>query len=905
MATTISHLNLILTANSRRLSRDLQRANRIVQRDLERIRRETDRHFNRLARVGLTAIAAGATAAVAGITVAINRARQDIDNLAKDASRLDIAIDDFQALSLAAEEAGASTSSVRGAVARLQEQIANATNGNQSAIESFDALGLSWERLAELNPFEALLTAGDALQAISGNANQFTRLGRQIFSDQFTDLAVLFRGGIRGATAETSQFIRGANAAITPQGAVNVQKMNDSLGRLSYAFGGITRQLTETLSPAIKDVSDRMTAAFGNINVEEFGNNLKVEIERIAPKIAELIEKFDQALQRLDLNHLVDSVISALQRFINFMTDPLMIEGVTFFLNFLLRVSTFVVRTMQVGLDALRFIGQFLIDFVQSLKHMFDPKLSMEDAFKELNVSFKETAEIVRDGYESIAKAWEAYGLVPEVPMAFGGQMIARRLAKRYPSQAVKDSKDNMLSHQALKDELKHDHDALLIKRGLTDGVVGFDTKSLDDEISEASKKLAEATTLLNIEKERHKELVDRFRHVARLTGGLAGGAATPMLERLVGVQAEIERAKELENQLQQQIQSMKSKRDAALKQATAPPEESTMQVDPDAYADRLKEITQEADNLIERINTNFASRTESYATLFGEQFERARKEVTDLQDRMVAIEGIDPSYTKQLNDAIKQINNSEIENLNRSLEEQIEAIDPLTDRWARYRKELDLIEKDKIYSAVEGNVERLRNLMNIIELGFYDVAFSIQNNIGSAVDQVIRTGELNFREFFTSMLQDIASIQARLALFGRDGSGGLIGSIISSIAGAAVGAGTGAAVGGGEAAATAAGSSSNFQALASGGEFFPHRPMMVGERGPELLLPDTGGFVVPNHELQKMGRQQVVVNNHISQGVDKRGLEFALERSKQETIREVFSAIRDGGTARAIVAGA
>ena len=87
--------------------------------------------------------------------------------------------------------------------------------------------------------------------------------------------------------------------------------------------------------------------------------------------------------------------------------------------------------------------------------------------------------------------------------------------------------------------------------------------------------------------------------------------------------------------------------------------------------------------------------------------------------------------------------------------------------------------------------------------------------------------------------------------------------------------------------------------------------PIEVGERGRELFIPTTDGQIIPNYALQQRGQvervgdRNVVVNQTFTQGVDQQGLAFALEQTKQETMKAVFDAIRDGGTARAIVASA
>lgn len=54
----------------------------------------------------------------------------------------------------------------------------------------------------------------------------------------------------------------------------------------------------------------------------------------------------------------------------------------------------------------------------------------------------------------------------------------------------------------------------------------------------------------------------------------------------------------------------------------------------------------------------------------------------------------------------------------------------------------------------------------------------------------------------------------------------------------------------------------SGVQARAMGGSFAGGRPLLVGENGPELLLPSQGGYVVPNHRLG--GNVNVTINGPV-----------------------------------------
>lgn len=105
------------------------------------------------------------------------------------------------------------------------------------------------------------------------------------------------------------------------------------------------------------------------------------------------------------------------------------------------------------------------------------------------------------------------------------------------------------------------------------------------------------------------------------------------------------------------------------------------------------------------------------------------------------------------------------------------------------------------------------------------------------AIVRFVQTGKLSFKDMANSIIADFARIQARqvlLGLFGQGGGGGG-GNIFSTI------------FGGGR---------------ANGGSVFPGGAYMVGERGPEMMIPRTAGTIIPNEALGGGSNQTTVTYN-------------------------------------------
>tara|TARA_E500000178_G_scaffold327884_1_gene357358 strand:- start:380 stop:2689 length:2310 start_codon:yes stop_codon:yes gene_type:complete len=131
-------------------------------------------------------------------------------------------------------------------------------------------------------------------------------------------------------------------------------------------------------------------------------------------------------------------------------------------------------------------------------------------------------------------------------------------------------------------------------------------------------------------------------------------------------------------------------------------------------------------------------------------------------------------------------------------------------------------------------------------------------------------------------------------SLFGGGGGGG----IMSLFGGG--GGGIQAAQGFGQTASFMLGGA--FSGRAGGGTIAPNRAVMVGERGPEIFVPNSGGKIVPNHNMKALGGQETVINQNInittgvSQTVRAEVLNM-LPAIKQETLQAVADSRLRGGT--------
>jgi lambda family phage tail tape measure protein len=123
-----------------------------------------------------------------------------------------------------------------------------------------------------------------------------------------------------------------------------------------------------------------------------------------------------------------------------------------------------------------------------------------------------------------------------------------------------------------------------------------------------------------------------------------------------------------------------------------------------------------------------------------------------------------------------------------------------------------------------------------------------------------VQTGKLSFKDLANSMIADFARIQAQKALSGLFSMGG--------------GAGGGIL-----------GSIGKLFGFANGGMPPVGQASIVGERGPELFVPQSAGKIIPNHALGGGGGQSQIINNAVTysiQAVDASSFKTLLARDPE-----------------------
>ena len=122
----------------------------------------------------------------------------------------------------------------------------------------------------------------------------------------------------------------------------------------------------------------------------------------------------------------------------------------------------------------------------------------------------------------------------------------------------------------------------------------------------------------------------------------------------------------------------------------------------------------------------------------------------------------------------------------------------------------------------------------------------SMMGNMQSALDNFVRTGKLNFKDFARSVIQDLIAIQLKAQAM----------KMFANLLGFSAGPQTGT---------TVPVADIPLPGRAEGGAVAGGAVYMVGERGPELFVPRMSGSIIPNKALGAMGNTTNVTNYNIN----------------------------------------
>jgi lambda family phage tail tape measure protein len=750
-----------------------------------------------------------------------------------------IAIKNIVGFGKALDAFGGNSEIANKAILKLTGSIGDAASGNAGLQDAFARVGVSLQDLRTLSEQDLLAKTIEGLESLTDKSEQVL-LKQQLLGKEFRGI------GLDGLSAAYT------NATETSaKYAESIQKAAELQGNLDKALGAVKLSLLQTIAPVVDFIN-----AFNPEKLQEFIDTLGRFIQVLAGLF--IISKVSAGLTALGaaFASLAPIIATATAAILKFVIWPIRIITLLAALNEAIKFAFDfdpVEKFVEYVKGAASAIGAVLPEFLKFNKSAAG---AGRGGSPEITKQLQQQGEEMRKQSEELKKQQDALKNKPTVIRDVTDAFAKQRITINATSDAFKDANKKIIENLNLetsligkskefKDSQKSQQEILQRAAEEVDKLTDAKSKlsaeeqraglgSLYDqqikkinEIAQAdAKRSAEAiknnNVALNVEQLRlfaNESLID----LQNKANDLAKQSALMLLPLQAKGYAEIELAA---------IEAAKAK-------IQAEEVRRGEKLDPAEQANYYKAARQgieETKAAQDELNVT----TEKYNLLqfsLRSQFD-LQKKIRDIQHEMstATLSGISKKYAdieKAARDAAEaQIQAEEVRTGKELDENQRKAY------YETARKGIEELKQAETesYEASRNGLTGLKKALNEYVDDATNAAKNVENVFRKATqgmeDMIVKfakTGKFEFKEFVNSMLEDLLRSQIRQTMANlftmsgnqvKGGGGGLFGgSIIPGI-------------------------------LAAGGPVSDRRPYIVGERGPELFIPNSAGSMVPNSGL-------------------------------------------------------
>jgi len=231
---TIASLNVALSADSARLKRDLDKANKSTKTWAQKQKAHAKSVSNGFKSMG---------AAMAGIAavMGVNKLLDNADALGKNAKAAGLSVEAYQRLQHGFAQAGISQSGFEKGQKTLNKIFADAGDGLAGAQDVLESIGLTYEDLAAMAPEERMLAVARSLESIEDAG---------LRSAYATELMGKEMGKV---TLDADQIIADGEgiAVVNEDAALKAAAMNDTMNRLGTTM---TNLATNVIVPLVAEI---------------------------------------------------------------------------------------------------------------------------------------------------------------------------------------------------------------------------------------------------------------------------------------------------------------------------------------------------------------------------------------------------------------------------------------------------------------------------------------------------------------------------------------------------------------------------------------------------------------------------------------------------------------------------
>lgn len=238
---------------------------------------------------------AGAAAigvATAAMGIMTGRAMQTIDAQAKLARAIGGTTAAMQGLQRAADRAGVQQSELAAAATRLNQRLGQVIATGDGAEDTFRALGITAQQLADMDVDERFAAISDAMTAAGMSSQEMSYHLRELGIRQSSVITLLQGGG--DEIRRSRQMVEAFGVAVSEVDAAAIERANDAMQEVGRVFEGLANQMAVRIAPFLERFSNSFTAL---------------------------------ALEGGPLRDALDQIVDSAGRLMTVMSDPAVIQG--------------------------------------------------------------------------------------------------------------------------------------------------------------------------------------------------------------------------------------------------------------------------------------------------------------------------------------------------------------------------------------------------------------------------------------------------------------------------------------------------------------------------------------------------------------------------------------------------
>lgn len=238
------------------------------------------------------AIVTGATAAAGALVGVATDAAGAMDAIDKGSAKVGISKTAYQEWSYVLGQNGMDISKMEVGMKTLVSAMDGAAAGTASAVEKFDALGLSiYDSNGKLKDQETMMSEAIYALANMENGTEKARLATELFGKSGVEMMPMLNGGAEGI-ADLTQRAHDLGLVMSDEAVTAGVVLGDTMDDVKQSFGALGNQLGVSFMPIIQSILDMILANLPTIQdmFSKLAPVLMGLLEGVLPSLFSLVE---------------------------------------------------------------------------------------------------------------------------------------------------------------------------------------------------------------------------------------------------------------------------------------------------------------------------------------------------------------------------------------------------------------------------------------------------------------------------------------------------------------------------------------------------------------------------------------------------------------------------------------